>query len=684
MSEGRIGRAGYTVIGVATALGVATVALGIRLGDPWSAVNNAILIPAFLTAAVLAMRAQPANGAVWALTGAGLFGVASSFGSHLAAWRTGIAVSAVEAGDIPGAPADYDTLAAIGIDVSLWAWIPAAFLLATFLLILFPAGRAPSRRWRAALWVAGASMVALSLQGTVRLAPWVQRPYATVLGEAEGTTMAGVIGLLMLPLMAIALAAVIRIVVMYRRTSGEERLQYRWVAWALGLYVVVGIFGFSALQTLGDLGGLVSTLLLANIPVSIAVAITRYRLYDIDVVISRTFVVFIGVVYVGVVVGVGSLVGSGDEPNAVLSVGATALVAVGFQPVRRRLERVANRLVFGRKATPYEVLSEFSRRVAATSDDLLDDAARSLAEGTRAERVVISVMVDGEAAEAAAWPVEPPSGSTEPVSFSITDGDTTLGSLDVYLPSGQQLQDDDRRLAEQLSSGMGLALRNQLLTERLEARVEELRESRRRLVAVQDETRRRLERDLHDGAQQQLVALKVKLGLGRAIAAKDDATQTAELLERLSGEADAAVDAMREFARGVYPPLLEAEGLASAIGAQARRAPIPVSVDSDGIGRYPREIESTVYFCVLEALRNTVRHANASEARVNLSQDNGSLEFQVTDDGTGFDQGAGWGVGLTAMADRLDALTGDLSIHTEPGNGTTLTGTIPVPAQVPA
>ena len=109
-----------------------------------------------------------------------------------------------------------------------------------------------------------------------------------------------------------------------------------------------------------------------------------------------------------------------------------------------------------------------------------------------------------------------------------------------------------------------------------------------------------------------------------------------------------------------------------------------MSVDSDGIGRYPREIESTVYFCVLEALRNTVRHANASEARVNLSQDNGSLEFQVTDDGTGFDQGAGWGVGLTAMADRLDALTGDLSIHTEPGNGTTLTGTIPVPAQVPA
>jgi signal transduction histidine kinase len=152
----------------------------------------------------------------------------------------------------------------------------------------------------------------------------------------------------------------------------------------------------------------------------------------------------------------------------------------------------------------------------------------------------------------------------------------------------------------------------------------------------------------------------------------------------LSGEADAAVDAMREFARGVYPPLLEAEGLATAIAAQARRAPIPVSVASDGIGRYPREIESTVYFCVLEALRNTVQHAGARQATVTLTQSNGALEFLVTDDGAGFDSDTARGVGLTAMADRLDALTGELLIHTEPGNGTTLTGTIPVPVKVPA
>ncbi len=676
-------RLGYGVIAATGALALGAVAIGIQLGEWVTLADIAILASAFLLATTLAMHAEPSNGAVWALAGSAFIGVAGSFGSHLAAWRTGLSVEVIERGPIPGSPADYDLLSALGINVSMWAWVPAVFLLGTHLLILFPLGEAPSRRWRVALWVAAGSMLALSVQGAIVTAPWVTTPYEVLLERGDGTTMAPPIGFLMLALMAIALAAVLRIGMRYRQTAGEERYQYRWVTWSLGLYVVVGIFLFSAIQSLGGIGTLLSTFLLANIPVSIAVAITKHRLYDIDIVISRTFVyaslaVFIGAVYVGTVVGIGSLVGAGEEPNAVLSVTATALVAVAFQPVRRRLERIANRLVIGRRATPYEVLSEFSRRVAATSDALLDDVARSLAEGTRAERVVISVIVAGEAVAAAAWPRESTTPTAAPLSVPIEDRDIRLGSLDVFLPVGQHLQEDDRRLIEQLASGMGLALRNQLLTERLEARVEELRESRRRLVAVQDETRRRLERDLHDGAQQQLVALKVKLGLGRAIAEKDGAVETAELLTRLTSEADAAVDAMREFARGVYPPLLEAEGLASAIGAHARRATIPVDVEVDGVGRYPRDVEATVYFCVLEALRNTIHHAGATRATVTLAQADGSLEFQVSDDGIGFDPRADSGIGLTAMADRLDALAGELTIHSEPGNGTTLSGQLPL------
>jgi signal transduction histidine kinase len=218
-----------------------------------------------------------------------------------------------------------------------------------------------------------------------------------------------------------------------------------------------------------------------------------------------------------------------------------------------------------------------------------------------------------------------------------------------------------------------------LLTERLEARVDELRESRRRLVAVQDDTRRRLERDLHDGAQQQLVALKVKLGLARALAEKAGATETTALLERLGGDADGAVNALRDFARGVYPPLLEAEGLGAALAAQARRAPLPVTVEPDGVGRYDRDVEATVYFCVREALRNTVRHAEATQARVILGRREGTLVFEVRDDGVGFDPGSSNGyTGLTTMTDRVDALAGTLQVASRSGEGTAITGAIPV------
>jgi len=484
-----------------------------------------------------------------------------------------------------------------------------------------------------------------------------------------------------LAVMAVAMLSVFSIasvVTTYLRSGPEIRHQIKWIVVGLPIFVGGAVLA-SVIDTAWEtVPAGVGITVFAGL---FAVAVTKRNLYGVDIVISRALVfaalaTFIGLVYVSVVVGIGSLLDQGDEPNTVLSVAATAIVAVAFQPVRRNMERVANRVVFGRRATPYEVLSDFSRRVAATSQELLADVARSLADGTRAERVTVSVTTGGESLEAAAWP-DQPIESPRTFSFPIRDGEDELGSLDLQLAAGQELAEQDHRLAAQLASGMGLALRNQLLTERLELRVDDLRGSRRRLVALQDETRRRIERDLHDGAQQQLVALKVKLGLGRAIAAKEGATDTAGTLERLSGQADEAVEAMREFARGVYPPLLEAEGLTVAIGAQARRAPIPVSMTAEDIDRLPREIESTVYFCVLEALRNTVRHAEATSATIRLAQPNGAVVFEVADDGRGFDPNAPYGTGLTAIADRLDVLTGTLAVESGTGRGTRLVGTVP-------
>ncbi|MEX2420500.1 MAG: sensor histidine kinase, partial [Actinomycetota bacterium] len=220
-------------------------------------------------------------------------------------------------------------------------------------------------------------------------------------------------------------------------------------------------------------------------------------------------------------------------------------------------------------------------------------------------------------------------------------------------------------------------LRNVLL-------VEDLRESRRRIVTTQDERARKLERDLHDGAQQQLVAISVQMKLARSLVERDPA-KTAEMLEGLQQATTDALEDLRDLARGIYPPLLADKGLPTALEAQARKVPVPTGVEAEGVGRYPREVESAVYFCTLEALNNVTKYADANAAQVRLSQENGRLTFSVTDDGRGFDpSAAGHGTGLQGMADRLDALGGELQIESAPGLGTTVTGTVPTGTKMSA
>jgi signal transduction histidine kinase len=195
-------------------------------------------------------------------------------------------------------------------------------------------------------------------------------------------------------------------------------------------------------------------------------------------------------------------------------------------------------------------------------------------------------------------------------------------------------------------------------------------------VGAQDEERRKIERNIHDGAQQQLVALAVKQRLAASLIGKDDERAGAMLAE-LQIETNAALDDLRDLARGIYPPLLADRGLAAALEAQARKAALPVSVDSDAIGRFPQDVEATVYFCTLEALNNVAKYADATRATVRLSNGNGELRFEVTDDGRGFDSTtAGYGTGLQGMADRLAAVGGELTVRSAPGAGTTIAGTV--------
>jgi signal transduction histidine kinase len=361
-------------------------------------------------------------------------------------------------------------------------------------------------------------------------------------------------------------------------------------------------------------------------------------------------------------------------------------VAIAFQPVLRRARHVANRLVYGDRATPYEVLSEFSERMgeAYATDDLPQRMTRILAEGTGATTASVWLHVGNELRPASTWPADAP---TPPPAIAPADGDVTipgagqtfavrhqgelLGALSVVMPPEEPLATEQENLCTGLASQAGLVLRNVRL-------IEELRASRQRLVTAQDQERRKLERNLHDGAQQQLVALAVKGRLVSTLLERDLARARA-LLDEIQTETTDALETLRDLARGIYPPLLADQGLPAALEAQVRKAPLPVEVSADGLGRYAPEVEAAVYFCCLEAVQNVSKYANASSASVELRVDTTDLTFVVHDDGVGFDIAQTvMGTGIQGIADRLAALGGRLDIDSAPGAGTSLRGRIPV------
>jgi signal transduction histidine kinase len=270
----------------------------------------------------------------------------------------------------------------------------------------------------------------------------------------------------------------------------------------------------------------------------------------------------------------------------------------------------------------------------------------------------------------------PAFGETERV-VPVRHGDDLLGALAIEKPKNEPLTPTEEKLLEDLASQAGLVLRNVRLTADLQASLEDLRASRRRLVGAQDLERRKIERNLHDGAQQQLVALTVQLGLLDRVA--EDPARVREMAERIQGGLHDALDDLRDLARGIYPPLLADKGLGAALETQARRAAVPTAVDADGIARYPQEIEAAVYFCALEALQNVAKYAQASWATVRLMERDGDLVFEIQDDGRGFDPTrTRSGTGLQGMADRLDAVGGTLTVRSSPGGGTLVRGSVGV------
>jgi len=583
---------------------------------------------------------------------------------------------------------------------SNWLWVPLVGLIGIYSVALFPDGRAFSAAWSRFLrffvpialvvFAVGIAFAPGQMQG---LAPGFNNPYAV--SRNTGSLLGAVGGLLFV---ASFVGAVVSLVRRFRRSSGIVREQLKWlvlaasgvaVTLAIGMPVYLGVQGSSSTyaSTGVDIVSIAIAVSILGIPVAMGIAILRYRLWDIDVVINKA-VVFgalaaaITAIYVGIVVGIGAAVGSTGRPNVGLSVAATAAVAVLIQPLRAWARRVANRVVYGKRATPHDVLTVLGERIseAYSLDEVLPRLARLVTEATAASHAEVWLRVGGELRQTAAWPDDPSPGATVPVppdgsatlpgaehSFAVRHQAELLGVIAVRTPHNESLTSSDERLLTDLSSHAGLVLRNLRL-------FEELRASRQRLVSAQDAERRKIERNLHDGAQQHLVALAINLRLAQTML-DGDLAQARDMLQQIQSEAGEALENLRDLARGIYPPLLADRGLAAALTSHAAKAPVPTTVEAGVIGRHPMEVEAAVYFCVLEALQNVSKYAHASSAIVRVTESNGHLEFAVSDDGAGFDAATVTrGAGLTNMTDRIEALGGRIEVASRPGAGTTIRG----------
>jgi len=635
-----------------------------------AAVAATLGVLSFPTVGALIATRRPRNPIGWLYLTTGL-----TFGLGIWAWEFGW--WAVATGS--GLAEDVTLLIAL---TGGW-WALALGTIAPYSLLLFPDGHPPSRRWRAVLWVAGIGVGLLLLalpfspDNSLEIPGVPSNPLAVALLRGVAAPIVGIGAIMFFPTIPVS---IVGLILRLRRSSGLERAQLKWFVFGGAVFTLAVVVGI-VLDARGHEAARENLLGVAMlfVPICAGIAMLRHRLYDIDVVIKKTVIFLILVVLLTAIFLVGALAIGGlladtgvvdrDTATIVLAFAIGALIA----PLWRLSRAIAERVVYGGRASAYEVLTGFSSRMRETYDteDVLARMATVLGSGTGAQTATVWLRVGDALRAEATWPsdADPPTDVPADAVAIVHQGEE-LGALSVGMPANDPLDDGRRQLTDDLAAQAGPVLRNVRL-------IEELRGSRRRIVAAQDEERRRIERNIHDGAQQQLVALSVKARLARQLAERD-AAKTAEMLEQIERETQTALEDLRDLARGIYPPLLADQGLPAALEAQARRATIPVTLEADGIGRFDQDLEAAVYFCTLEALQNVAKYANATSATVRLSNGAGELVFEVTDDGVGFDPGStGYGTGLRGMADRLAAIGGELVVQSAAGEGTTVRGRLP-------
>ncbi len=522
----------------------------------------------------------------------------------------------------------------------------------------------------------------------------------------------------------------------YDGASARDRERMRWAAigGAAGCSLALAVTVLSLLIGWPAPTGPVAEAFMVCFPLGLAAGnVPRLGAHGgrllVQVLAVAGFAATVSVIYLVVILGLGRHPSDPSDQRLLgLSMVAAAVAAVSFAPARERLIDWANRQVFGARQAPDEVLRTFGSRMtrAIAMDELLlqlaeslrktmaltsaevytglgdvlertaavpDTGARSLIIGERERPVIARAGVSGHAWASVWLPALLESRGGSPADASallrvapVSHAGELLGLIVVRRPAeADPFSAEDDRVLTELARQVGLALHNARLDtalattlDELRKQAEELRRSRARIVASADAERRRVERDLHDGAQQHLVALAVNLRLTRDLVT-EDAETAAAMLDQLADEVKATIQELRDLAHGIYPPLLADSGLPEALRAAGRRSPLPVAVTAPEIGRYGLDVESAVYFCCLEALQNAAKHAAGASVEVRLWEESGGLLFSVADDGPGFDVAlARSGHGYTNMADRLGAIGGTVRWDSAPGAGTTVSGSVPL------